>query len=403
MNTRFRAATTVLSAAAIAGAVLVGVANPAAATTPPWEPDTANQIGQIHFYNAAGTEVTSGSINDDPFAKYAVATSDDPQTSNTVATLYAYTPVNGVLPINWTGEQLSATTTFPVPAGAGVPAVVSGAGAHRPVVTLNDGAHGNINLAGYIADVPNNDTTTAYAGLYELRIKTAGNDPKFWAADIQVSGTNWTLVYPATSGVDPSSMTISASKTISYNTSTSTSTTLKDTNGNSPIGSAAVKLYKRPKASAPWAFFANATTNASGVASKSVTLTANTQFQWRYAGNASHAAATSPTQTVSVKPVISAHSTKTTVAHNVAFKIYGTVKPASAGQSVTLQRQVGSSWTNVSTATIKNQKLPNGTTTVGFVFTTKQGSAGTYNYRVSKAATATLVTGTSSVLTVHVT
>jgi len=32
---------------------------------------------------------------------------------------------------------------------------------------------------------------------------------------------------------------------------------------NAPIGSAAVKLYKRPNASAPWAFFADATTNAS--------------------------------------------------------------------------------------------------------------------------------------------
>src|SRR5436190_396069 len=108
MNVRFRAVTTVLSAAALAGAVLVGVANPAAATTPPWEPDTTNQIGQIRFYNAAGTEVRSGNVSDDPFAKYAVATTDDPHTANTVATLYAYTPVAGVLPINWTGEQLSA-------------------------------------------------------------------------------------------------------------------------------------------------------------------------------------------------------------------------------------------------------------------------------------------------------
>jgi hypothetical protein len=104
-----------------------------------------------------------------------------------------------------------------------------------------------------------------------------------------------------------------------------------------------------------------------------------------------------------VAPVISAHSSKASVAHNVAFNIYGTVKPASSGQKVTLQRQAGKKWVNAGSATIKKQKLPNGTTTVGFAFTVKQRSKGTYHYRVSKAATTTLVAGTSNVLTVHIT
>ena len=129
----------------------------------------------------------------------------------------------------------------------------------------------------------------------------------------------------------------------------------------------------------------------------------NARYQWRFAGDSSHAAVTSGTETISVRPVISSHSTNSTVAHNVAFQIYGTVKPASAGQTVHLQRQAGTAWNTISTATIKSQKLPNGSTAVGFVFTVKQSSAGTYKNRVSKGATTTLVAGTSSTMTVHVT
>jgi hypothetical protein len=398
MKVRFRAATTVLSATALMGAVLVGVAGPAGAAAPPYEPD-ANALGQIHFYTAGGVEVTSGTLTDDPPAKYAVASTNDPQSANNHATLYGYTPVAGVNPLNWSGEAMSGSTVFPV-ADPTAPAVVKTP--HRPVVTLASEANGGLTFADYIADFPNgNAAGTGYENLYQLRIKTQGNDPKYWAADIQVSGSAWTVVYP--SAVDASTMTISASTTINYGASTTTSTTLKDSVTNVAIGSAAVKLYQRPNTSAPWAFLANATTNASGVASKLVTPTGTTLYQWRYAAAGSHGAATSPTQTVSVKQVVSAHSTKSSVAHNVAFKIYGTVKPASAGQQITLQRKAGTAWNNVTSVTIKNQQLPNGTTTVGFVFTVKQGSAGTYNYRVSKAATARLLAGTSSTLTVHVT
>ena len=176
-----------------AGGAVLGISQAAFAAAPPYEPDAADQIGQILFYDASGNQVTGGNINDDPNFKYAVATADDPQSANTQATLYAYTPVNGQPPGNWTGEQLSGTTTFPVAS----PQNVHLAGTHRPVVTMDTTAHGNINLAGYIADVPNNDTTTAYAGIYQLRILTAGNT-KYWAADISVNSSTgaWTLVYP---------------------------------------------------------------------------------------------------------------------------------------------------------------------------------------------------------------
>ncbi len=398
MKIKFRAAVTGLSAIALAGAALVVAAGPASAAVPPYEP-TAYNLGQIQFYNVAGHRVTGGSVDGDPFAAYAVATSTDPHTSNTAATLYAYTPVSGQDPLLWSGEQLTAAETFPV-TDPGAPAVVRNAGAHRPVVTVGTTANGVINLAGYIADFPNtNAAGSGYDKLYQLRIRTAGNDPKFWAADISVTGSTWTLVYPT----DNSSITISKSTTIRYGSATTTSTVLKDTTTHSVIKSAPVKLYKRANPHKRWSFVANAKTNTAGKASKSVKPTAHTLYQWRYAGGSTHAAATSPTQTVSVAQVVSAHSTKSRVARHVAFKIWGTVKPASSRQAVQLQRLFGRTWRKIASAKIKRQKLPNGSRTVGFVFTVKQRTKGTYKYRVYKPATSTLVKGYSRTLTVKVT
>ena len=402
MKVKLRAVTSVLSATALVGSVLLGVANPAsAAITLPWGTD-ANELGQIHFYNASGTEVRTGPVDGDPFALYAVATTNDPQTENTTATLYAYTPVTGQLPVNWSGEQLSGTTTFPV-VSAEAPTVVKSAGAHRPVVTNDTTAHGAINLSGYIADVPNNDTTTAYAGLYELRIKTAGNDPKYWAAVIHVASGTWSVVYPdAAVTQHNSSLTISKSTTINYGTSTKTSTTLKDTTTGQVIKSSAVKLQR--KSGASWVTVSTVNTSSTtGIASATVKPNATTTYRWFFAGNTAHKTATSASQTVSVRQTISAHSTKTSVPHNVTWKIYGTVQPASSGQHISLQRLSGTTWHTISTATITNQKLPNGSTTVGFVFSVKQGTKGTFKYRAYKAATSTLVAGTSSTLTVKVT
>jgi hypothetical protein len=182
------------SALVAAGGVVLGIAGTAAAATPPFEPNPTDQIGQILFYDAAGNQVTSGTIHDDPAFKYAVATSDDPVASDNNATLYAYTPVQGQPAGTWSGESLSGTTNFPVSS----PANVALAGTHRPVVTLDTVAHGNTNLFGYIGDFPNSNASgSGWENLYQLRILTAGNT-KYWAADVQVNPSTgaWTLVYP---------------------------------------------------------------------------------------------------------------------------------------------------------------------------------------------------------------
>jgi hypothetical protein len=68
-----------------------------------------------------------------------------------------------------------------------------------------------------------------------------------------------------------------------------------------------------------------------------------------------------------------------------------------------IPRLVGTTWRNGPTATLKKQQLPNGSTTVGYVFSVKESAKGTYKFRVHKAATSTLAQGTSSTVTVKVT
>jgi hypothetical protein len=58
---------------------------------------------------------------------------------------------------------------------------------------------------------------------------------------------------------------------------------------------------------------------------------------------------------------------------------------------------------NKATATIKKQKLPDGTTADGFVFSLTLHTKGTFVLRVTRAATAANTAGSSKHLTLHVT
>lgn len=174
-----------------------------AATTPPWEPQT-NGVGSLNFYNAAGTQIYGGNLLS-PIAAFT-------QGSATIvagdkkATMFGYTPKIGVDPGAWAGEQLSLSTTYPNAAAPGALGTSA-----LPLVT---GAASDENLATYIADFPNTDTSTTdgYKDMYQLRVKTSGGtsgtSAQWLSTDIQVSnvtkdgsgnvtGGTWAVVYPA--------------------------------------------------------------------------------------------------------------------------------------------------------------------------------------------------------------
>jgi len=216
-------------------AILLGGASIASAATPPFEPDTTNQYGQVLFYDASGNMVTSGSINS-PISAYAVATTNDPNVGHfQKAALFGYLPVNGVAPGAWSGTQLSQSTTFPAadataPTGhiaPTTPASIGGLSSDRPVVTE---ATTDKTLAQLQTQFPNT-ATDAYQGLYQLRVKVSG-ESQWWAADVKITGSTWALVYPsitsttlaaspaspqslATDGGTPATVTLTASLTAS--------------------------------------------------------------------------------------------------------------------------------------------------------------------------------------------
>jgi hypothetical protein len=188
-----RSLTTVALATVATGALALGWAGSAAAAgTPPWEPDPGS-VGALIFYNASGQQITGGNITDSPLAAY-VQGADTIRAGDSTATLFGYLPVAGETPAEWSGEAISASTTFPKPSAPSALASSS-----LPLVT---GASGDETVSQLEADFPNTDTSNdGYAGMYQLRVKTSGPDEsattKYDSADIEITGSTWSVVYPA--------------------------------------------------------------------------------------------------------------------------------------------------------------------------------------------------------------
>lgn len=203
--------------------------------------------------------------------------------------------------------------------------------------------------------------------------------------------------------MDTTSLSISAPSSVNYGGTAKLSTVLKDTTTNKALSGARAVLQRRANASKPWSTVGTVTTSSTGVATRSLKPTANAQYRWNYAGDATHTARTSSAKSVSVAQVVGIHTTRTSFRHGGTVRIWGSVKPAGAGQKVTLQHLVGRTWRSGASVVLKKQKMPNGSTTVGYVFTVKEPAKGTFKFRVHKAATSALAQGTSSTVTLKVT
>ncbi|MGO9027429.1 MAG: beta strand repeat-containing protein [Acidimicrobiales bacterium] len=239
--------------AAVLGALVIGlsglavgvIAVPApdavaTATAPPWEPvGNPPQVGGLTFYNATGAQITSGSTNDPPLAAYIQGT-NLPRAGDTVATLDAYTPVDGVAAGQWSGEAVSGSTTFP-----NTSAPASLASSPLPLVT---GSATDYSLANFVSDFPNNDTSTTdgYAGLYVLRLYTSapgkGLSTSYDSADILISGDTWSVDYTqlqttTTLGVSPGSpQQFGTAVTLTATVTTGAAGTVQFYNGSTAVG-----------------------------------------------------------------------------------------------------------------------------------------------------------------------
>lgn len=197
-------------------------------------------------------------------------------------------------------------------------------------------------------------------------------------------------------------LSIGTSKTVNYGTSVTVTTTLMNGATSHPMSGGLVALQAKSPSASTWSQVATRTTSSTGTASVTLTPHATTQYRWHYSGSG-YVASYSATQTVTVRQVVLIHTTKTTVVHGIAFKIYGTVKPSGSGQKVYLQRLYGTTWKTIGYVYLKKQKLPNGVTTVGYIFSTKATTKGTFKFRVMKPATSTLAKGTSATVGIKIT
>jgi Bacterial Ig-like domain (group 3) len=223
---------------AVAAGLLVGFSGTALAAAPPWEPDPGS-IGGLTFYDAAGNQIAGGNINDAPFASYVLA-SHAGLAGDTKATLFGYLPKNGVAIGAWTGEALTASTTYP---NASAPAPLNAS--TLPLVSLGSGDETIFALTG---DLPNT-ATDAYQGLYQLRVRTSapGNSPgaAYNSADILITGSTWSVVYPAIVAtptattlvtVPTSPQTVGTSVALNATVSPATAGTVQFKDGASNIG-----------------------------------------------------------------------------------------------------------------------------------------------------------------------
>ena len=171
------------------GVTGAGVAS-AISATPTFEPDP-DSVGTVLFYDAAGTQITSGLTTDTPFATYYKASG--PKTGAftfNLGNVTLYTPQDGVATASWTtGEQITSSENYTT-AQPGYPA-----GLNNPATNVViKGLASDNTMASHITNFPS--ASAANAGVYQIRVYTSTSATTYYTADIKVTGTAWTQVYP---------------------------------------------------------------------------------------------------------------------------------------------------------------------------------------------------------------
>jgi hypothetical protein len=150
----------------------------AASTTVPYS--DPNAIGYIGLCNQSGQQITSGSITTTPFAWRAVssqAAQPPYDNSGRTATLYAYQPRQGLLPGEWSGEQMTSSSRYSNPA--------------NPMAAATDG---DDSLEDFIQDYPPKWDGFIQLRIYLSTVNEQAYDLHYPVLDIQVTGQTWQAV-----------------------------------------------------------------------------------------------------------------------------------------------------------------------------------------------------------------
>jgi hypothetical protein len=189
--------------------------------------------GSIGLCDRAGNNITHGSVYDKPFAWRAVSSVSAPAALDgpgRKATLYAYQPRKGFDPANWSGQQLGAASAY---SSTTVPVAQQ---------TARDPA-----LSDYLNNFPPQWDKLVELRIYFGALNTPVSASAYPAADIQITGTTWTLLNGAKVDCNAGGTVISAEAGIP----SSNTTGLQPAQSLSAVAAKAVGAPLSPQSGSP--------------------------------------------------------------------------------------------------------------------------------------------------------
>jgi hypothetical protein len=160
---------------------------------------------------------------------------------------------------------------------------------------------------------------------------------------------------------------------ISYGGSVTLSGRVTRVDTLAPLAGVPVSLYGRTKNSSSWREITRVTTSATGTYSVAYKPTVSTVFAWGYNGSPDLLGSRTGGVTVEVRPTITANLSPTAFKLGGTTQFYGYLRPQHVGQTIYLQRLVGSSWTTITTGKLNS--------TGNYGFAIKPTARGSYTYR----------------------
>lgn len=307
-------------------------------------------------------------------------------------------------------DAVTATTTVTIAAGTTYPPgapTITGATAGNQSATISFTAPvcgGGAAIDTYtVTASPGGATASGPAGPLTVNGLTNGT-PYTFTVKAHNSVGDSTASAPSSSvtpgTVAPTSLSIGPAITILNGRTTAVASHL--TSGGVGLVGRSVALVSRTSPAGSWNPVSTLTTGAGGALSATVKPSVNTQYRFEYGGGAGYTASLSGVQSVAVAPTVSIALKPSKVKKGKKAAVYGVALPIVAGTTITLQEQRKGAWTTVGTAKLAAQKLPDGTTRLGYVFSVKLPK-GKHVLRVVSAATTQHAAGTSPSVTLKVT
>jgi hypothetical protein len=165
------------ASAQLLSAPFTGLTAAASPTAPYTDP---NAVGSIGLCNQAGQQIFGGSITTQPFAWRAVSTQAAPAPYNNAgrtATLVVYQPLQGLPPGDWSGSQLTSSSSYSNPANPMAAATTADQSLQDIIEAYPPRWDGFLQLRIYLGTVNEQAYTLRYPAL-----------------NIQVTGTTWRAV-----------------------------------------------------------------------------------------------------------------------------------------------------------------------------------------------------------------